>query len=369
MNAAQILVVVGTRPEAVKTAPLVRALQQHSRARVRVVVTAQHRHLVEPVLRFFGVGVDRDLDLMVQDQSPHELVARMLAALDPVLVQEQPDWVVAQGDTATVFATALACFYRKVPFAHVEAGLRTHDRSQPFPEEGHRAMVARLADVHFAPTAAARDNLLRENLAPSQIHVVGNTVVDALHHACERVDPRSWSPAGGERLVLVTAHRRENFGEPLAAICRAVARLADRKDVSIVFPVHPNPNVQDVVHRLLGPHPRVRLVAPLDYPDMVAAMRACHFVMTDSGGVQEEAPALGKPVLVLRAVTERHEGVAAGAARLVGCDEARILEEAVRLLDDDAAYRSMAVVRTPYGDGASCARIVNVLLRSPAGRA
>ena len=226
MSDVQILVVVGTRPEAVKTALLVRALQAQAWARVRVVATAQHRHLVEPVLRYFGVGVDRDLDLMALDQSPGDVVARALRALEPVLVQERPDCVIAQGDTSTVLATALASFYRKVPFVHLEAGLRTHDAMQPFPEEGHRAMVARVAAMHFAPTHLARDNLIREGIEPGCVHVVGNTVVDALHFACERVDLGPWVPSDGRRLLLVTAHRRESFGQPLESICRAIAPLA-----------------------------------------------------------------------------------------------------------------------------------------------
>ncbi len=340
----RILIVIGTRPEAVKLAPVVHALQSAPWARVRVLATAQHRQLLDPILKFFGVVPDLDLDVMRPDQTLAELTARLLAGLDPVLVAEQPDCVLAQGDTTTVFATALACFYRKRTFAHVEAGLRTGDKLQPFPEEANRELVGRLAALHFAPTAASRANLLREGIAEAAVHVVGK-----------------WTPPAGQRLVLVTAHRREHFGERFEAMCRGLRAVADRPDVAMLYPVHPNPNVRAVVHKVLGDHPRIRLVEPLDYPDMVAAMRASTLLLSDSGGVQEEAPSLGKPVLVLRSTTERPEGVAAGAARLVGTDPAVIVREANRLLDDPAAYAAMATVRNPYGDGATSARIAAVL--------
>ncbi|MGE3173920.1 MAG: non-hydrolyzing UDP-N-acetylglucosamine 2-epimerase [Planctomycetota bacterium] len=362
MNPTQrILVVIGTRPEAVKMAPVVHALQAAPWAEVRVLATAQHRQLLDPILKFFGVTPDRDLDVMRPDQSLADLTARLLSALDPVLVDERPDVVLAQGDTTTVLATALACFYRKVCFGHVEAGLRTGDKTQPFPEEANRELVGRLAALHFAPTAVSRDNLLREGIPPAQIHVIGNTVVDALQWASARVDPGRWLPADGRRLVLVTAHRREHFGARFEAMCQGLRRVADRGDVELLYPVHPNPNVRGVVHRVLGDHPRVRLVDPLDYPDMVAAMRAATLLLSDSGGVQEEAPTLGKPVLVLRSTTERPEGVAAGAARLVGTDPDRIVAEAARLLDDPAAYAAMATVRNPYGDGTSSRQLAAVL--------
>lgn len=357
----RILIVIGTRPEAVKLAPVVHALQSAPWARVRVLATAQHRQLLDPILKFFGVVPDLDLDVMRPDQTLAELTARLLAGLDPVLVAEQPDCVLAQGDTTTVFATALACFYRKRTFAHVEAGLRTGDKLQPFPEEANRELVGRLAALHFAPTAASRANLLREGIADAAVHVVGNTVVDALLWASSRVDVGKWAPPAGQRLVLVTAHRREHFGERFEAMCRGLRAVADRPDVAMLYPVHPNPNVRAVVHKVLGDHPRIRLVEPLDYPDMVAAMRASTLLLSDSGGVQEEAPSLGKPVLVLRSTTERPEGVAAGAARLVGTDPAVIVREANRLLDDPQAYAAMATVRNPYGDGATSARIVAVL--------
>lgn len=353
----RILVVVGTRPEAVKLAPVVHALRACPWAQVRVLATAQHRQMLDQIHAFFGIAPDRDLDLMRPDQTLADLTARMIAALDPVLADERPALVLAQGDTTTVMVTALACFYRKIAFGHVEAGLRTGDVHNPFPEEMNRVLVGRMAHLHFAPTQQARDNLLREGVDPAAVHVTGNTVIDALLWAAERVDTAPFAPPPDKRLVLVTAHRRENFGAPFASVCAALRALADRGDVQLLYPVHPNPNVRDVALRLLGDHPAIRLVDPLDYPDMVAAMRVCHLILTDSGGVQEEAPSLGKPVLVLRTTTERPEGVAAGAARLVGTDRAAIVAAANELLDDDAAYAAMAKVENPYGDGTAALRI------------
>lgn len=357
----RVLVVVGTRPEAVKMAPVVHALRGEAWATTRVLATAQHRQLLDQIHAFFGIEPDRDLDLMRPDQSLADLTARMLTALDPVLGEERPDVVLAQGDTTTVMVAALACFYRRIAFAHVEAGLRTFDKWQPFPEETNRTIVGRLADLHFAPTDRSRQNLLREGVDDDSIHVVGNTVIDALLWTADRVDATRFQPAAGRRLVLVTAHRRENFGAPFESACQGMRRLADRGDVELLYPVHPNPNVREVVQRVLAGHPRVRLCDPLDYPDMVAAMKASTLILTDSGGVQEEAPSLGKPVLVLRNTTERPEGVAAGAAKLVGPDAERIVAEATRLLDDESEYRRMATVQNPYGDGTSSTRIAHAL--------
>lgn len=352
----RILVAVGTRPEAVKMAPVVHALRRQPWAEARVLATAQHRQLLDQIHAFFGITPERDLDLMRPDQSLADLTARMLAALDPVLAEERPDLVLAQGDTTTVMVTALACFYRRIPFGHVEAGLRTGDLQNPFPEELNRVLVGRMARLHFAPTRGAADNLAREGIT-QHVHVTGNTVIDALLWAAERVDTAPFAPPAGKRLVLVTAHRRENFGAPFEHVCAALRTIADRGDVQLLYPVHPNPNVRDVAHRVLGDHPAIRLTSPLDYPDMVAAMRACHLILTDSGGVQEEAPSLARPVLVLRTTTERPEGVTAGAARLVGTDRAAIVREADRLLDDPAAYAAMAKVENPYGDGRAAERI------------
>jgi UDP-N-acetylglucosamine 2-epimerase (non-hydrolysing) len=354
----RILVVVGTRPEAVKLAPVVHALRCAPWATTRVLATAQHRQMLDQIHAFFGIRPDRDLDAMRPGQGLADLTARLLAGLDPVLAEEQPRLVLAQGDTTTVMVTALACFYRRIAFGHVEAGLRTGDLQNPFPEELNRVLVGRMATLHFAPTEGARQNLLREGVPAAHVTVTGNTVIDALLWAAPRVDTTRFRPAPGKRLVLVTAHRRENFGAPFEAVCLALRQLADRGDLQLLYPVHPNPNVRDVAHRLLGGHPAIQLVDPLDYPAMVAAMQACTLILTDSGGVQEEAPSLGKPVLVLRTTTERPEGVAAGAAKLVGTDRAHIVAAAEQLLDDAGAYAAMASVQNPYGDGSASARIL-----------
>lgn len=357
----RILVVIGTRPEAVKLAPVVRALRAAPWADCRVLATAQHRELLDRTLAFFGVVPDRDLDLMRPSQSLVDLTARSVAAIDPVLADERPDLVLVEGDTTTVFAAALGAFYRGIPVAHVEAGLRTSDRGNPFPEEANRRLVAQLADLHFAPTATARANLLREGIAAAAVHVVGNTGIDALQWATARVDPAQFRPASGRRLLLVTAHRRENLGAPLAGICDGVARLAARADVEVLWPLHPNPGVRTVVERRLGSCANVRLCGSLDYPDMVAAMQASSILLTDSGGVQEEGPALGKPVLVLRDATERPEGLAVGVACLVGTTADGIAATAARLLDDPAALTAMARVVHPYGSGGSAEAIAAVL--------
>ncbi|MEM7202955.1 MAG: UDP-N-acetylglucosamine 2-epimerase (non-hydrolyzing) [Planctomycetota bacterium] len=360
----RVLVAIGTRPEAIKLAPVVRALQDRDRLAVRVLATAQHRQMLDQVLRFFAIEPDLDLDLMQAGQTLSDLTARLLTAVDGVLADEQPDLVVGQGDTTTVLATALACFYRGVPFAHVEAGLRTGDLGAPFPEEMNRAVTGRLAHLHFPPTEGAAQNLRDEGVADAAIEVTGNPVIDALLWAAEHGDlSDEFAPPSGERLVLLTAHRRESFGAPLLEICAAVRELVRQRPVRVVYPVHPNPTVQATVHRELGDEPKVQLIEPLDYPRFVAAMRAAHLVWTDSGGVQEEAPALGKPVLVLRDTTERPEGVTAGTARLVGPSRERILAETLRLLDDDAAYRAVASAVNPYGDGHAAPRIAAAVER------
>jgi UDP-N-acetylglucosamine 2-epimerase (non-hydrolysing) len=356
----RVLVVVGTRPEAIKMAPVVLALRACAWAEVRVVATAQHRELLDRALAFFGIRPDRDLDVMRHDQSLSDLAARALAALEPVFAAERPDLVLAQGDTTTVLAAALCCFHRQIAFGHVEAGLRTGDALDPFPEEMNRVLVARLARLHFAPTEGARQNLLREGVPAAVVFTTGNTGIDALAWTLARAAPSEHAPPPGRRLVLVTVHRRENFAR-LPDICAALRELADRGDVHVLLPVHPNPNVRGVVTKALAGHAAIRLVEPLEHPAMVAAMRASALILTDSGGVQEEAPTLGVPVLVLRAGTERPEGVAAGAARLVGTERARIVAEAARLLDDAAANAAMARVRHPYGDGRAAERIVAAL--------
>ena len=360
-----VLCIVGTRPEAVKMAPVILALQRAPWARARVLATAQHRRMLDQVLGLFGIVPDVDLDLMRPDQTLSDLTARMLTALDAGLRDEAPDVVLAQGDTTTVLATAMACFYRGIPFGHVEAGLRTGDLANPFPEEMNRTVASRLARFHFAPTPASRDNLLKEGIPAADIHVTGNTVIDALLQVAERDAPIGADLDAGKRLILLTAHRRESFGEPLREAFRAVRMLADRNEgVQVLYPVHLNPNVSGPAREILGGHPRIVLCEPLEYAPFVSAMKRAYLILTDSGGVQEEAPALGKPVLVLREETERPEAIAEGVVRLVGTSSERILAEAQRLLDDPAAYAAMARGVSPYGDGHASERIVSVLAAS-----
>ena len=358
----KVVCVVGTRPEAIKMAPIILALKREPMFDVRVIATAQHRHLLDQVMKIFGVEPDIDLDIMQPNQALTILTARLLLDLDNMLLSEKPDVVLAQGDTTTVMTVALACFYHKIPFGHVEAGLRTWDIQNPFPEEMNRIIAGRLAKWHFAPTESSRQNLLREGVSDMDIVVTGNTVIDALLSVADRdVElPVELDPT--KHLILVTAHRRENFGEPFERVCRAVLTLLERNpDVQVLYPVHPNPNVRDTAHRLLGSHPRVVLCDPLDYLPFVSAMKRAYLILSDSGGVQEEAPALGKPVLVLRHETERPEAVEEGVVKLVGTDFDAIVLEAQRLLDDESAYRAMARGVSPYGDGHAAARIVNVL--------
>jgi UDP-N-acetylglucosamine 2-epimerase (non-hydrolysing) len=363
MQSATVLVSIGTRPEAVKLAPLVHELKRRDGILVRVLATAQHRELLDQILEFFDVGVDVDLDLMRENQGLADLTSRMIAKVDAVFAKEKPDFVFAQGDTTTVMVTGLCSYYHKIAMGHVEAGLRTGDKFSPFPEEMNRRLVGPLADLHFAPTVHAKANLLAEGVPQDRVHVTGNTVIDALQWAIERVDPAEFQPTPGKRLVLVTAHRRENFGEPLLEICRGIRGVADRGDVEVLFPVHPNPNVVEVVHRELGSHEAIQLIEPLEYPRFVAAMRASHLLLSDSGGVQEEAPTLGRPVLVLRDETERPEGIAAGTAKLVGPHADRIQAQANHLLDDAAAYAQMARAQNPYGDGTASTQICDALER------
>ena len=362
MTRRKILCVVGTRPEAIKMAPVILALRREPWAEVRVLATAQHRDLLDQVLAFFAIEPDLDLDVMRPNQALGALTAGLLLDLDGVLQAERPDVVLVQGDTTTVMTVALACFYHHVPLGHVEAGLRTGDLRNPFPEEANRVLAGRLARWHFAPTSAARGNLLREGIDAARVTVSGNTVIDALLLTAGRAIPLGLGIDPTRRLVLVTAHRRENFGAPLRAICRALRTLAQRNpQVQFLFPVHPNPNVKSVVHAMLSALPNFVLSEPLDYAPFVAAMRAAHLILTDSGGVQEEAPALGKPVLVLRDETERPEAVAEGVVELVGAHEARIVERAQQLLDDAQSWAAMARGVSPYGDGHAAERIVATL--------
>jgi UDP-N-acetylglucosamine 2-epimerase (non-hydrolysing) len=364
----RILAVVGTRPEAIKMAPVIRALRSGSWAEVRVLATAQHRQMLDQVLEAFAIVPDVDLDIMAPNQTLPELTSRLLSRLDEVFARERPDAVLIQGDTTTVMTAAMAAFYRHIAVGHVEAGLRTGDLQNPFPEEMNRIVAGRLSRWHFAPTAGARDNLLREGFDPSSVHVTGNTVIDALLEVVQREVPLPVEVPEGRRMLLVTAHRRENFGAPFREICEAVRDIADRHaDVHVVYPVHPNPNVSGPAHEILSGHARIVLCPPLDYLPFVAAMKRAHLILTDSGGVQEEAPALGKPVLVMRQETERPEAVEAGVVKLVGPVREAIVAEASRLLDDPEAYARMARGVSPYGDGRAAGRIVDILGRDLVG--
>jgi UDP-N-acetylglucosamine 2-epimerase (non-hydrolysing) len=366
----KVLNIFGTRPEAIKMAPVLKALEAHpDRVQSRVCITAQHRQMLDQVLELFDIVPDHDLDLMTEDQTLAQVTASVFTHLEPVLAAERPDWVLVQGDTTTVMAASLLAFYHRIPVGHVEAGLRTRDKYHPFPEEINRRVAGVVADLHFAPTAWARDNLLHEGVPPETIYVTGNPVIDALLVAAGRPYHPETGPLAGlpweRRLILVTAHRRENFGRPLERICAALAEIACRypDDVHVVYPVHLNPHVQGPVYRLLGDIPNVTLLPPLDYLPLVHLMKGCTLVLTDSGGIQEEAPGLGVPVLVLREVTERPEGVEAGTVRLVGTRTEDILREAGRLLDDPAAYQHMAQAVNPYGDGHAAEYIVESLLK------
>lgn len=357
----KVLCVVGTRPEGIKMAPVIQALRAEPWADVRVLATAQHRQMLDQVLDLFGIGADIDLDVMQEGQALANLMARLLVRIDRVLENEDPAVVIAQGDTTTVLSIALACFYRDIPFAHIEAGLRTHDRRSPFPEEMNRAVAGYLANLHFAPTLRAKENLIREGVPENLIFVTGNTVIDALLQQTARTEAPV-QDAGGKRMILVTAHRRENFGRPLGDICDALLQLTERHaDIEVLFPVHPNPHVTELVRAKLLDHPRITLCAPLDYAAFVDALLRSWLVLTDSGGVQEEAPALGKPVLVLRNETERPEAVEAGVAQLIGSERSEIVEAVERLLLEPCSYAEMARGASPYGDGCAAPRIVGVL--------
>lgn len=364
----RILLIVGTRPEAIKLAPLVHTLRGFAKeAETVVCATGQHREMLRNTLAAFDLQADIDLDLMQTAQHPTDLLGRLLLALRPVIENARPDVVVVQGDTTSVMAGALAGFMSEVAVAHVEAGLRTQDKRAPFPEEVNRRVTGVVADYHFAPTARSRANLLGEGVPASSIYLTGNTVVDALRWMEARVSSEPLPPTlhpGEKRLILVTAHRRESFGQPFRELCLALRELAERfEDVELVYPVHLNPRVQEPVREILGDCARVRLVEPLGYREFVGLLSRATLVLTDSGGVQEEAPALGKPVLVLREKTERPEAVEAGVVKLVGTSRERIVREAQRLLMDANAYRTMARRSDLYGDGRASQRIAEVLLR------
>jgi UDP-N-acetylglucosamine 2-epimerase (non-hydrolysing) len=364
----KVLFIFGTRPEAIKLCPVIR----HMKSRpddfdVRVCVTAQHREMLDQVLNAFEVTPDRDLDIMRPGQTLYQSTSRIIAALEPVLAEEKPDIVFVQGDTITTFCGALAAFYAKIPVGHVEAGLRTGDPHEPFPEEMNRVLTGRIAALHFAATEGAAQNLYREGVDPAAVTVTGNTGIDAVLHVKQALDAGKLVGINGfhvdasKKLIVVTAHRRESFGDGFDCICSALARLAQRDDVQIVYPVHPNPNVRQIVNRRLGGQPNITLLDPMDYVPFVDLMSWAYLLLTDSGGIQEEAPSLGKPVLVLRDKTERPEAVSAGTALLVGTNEDRIVEGAEHLLDDPHDYQRMARRHNPYGDGKASERIADVL--------
>ncbi|MEI7635647.1 MAG: UDP-N-acetylglucosamine 2-epimerase (non-hydrolyzing) [bacterium] len=361
-----ILIIAGTRPEAIKLAPVVRELQRRDVFKTLLCATAQHRHMLDQVLRIFELQPDWDLDLMSPGQTLPALTARLFERLPETLAKANPSCVIVQGDTTTAFAGAVSAFYQKIPVAHVEAGLRTNDPCAPFPEEINRRLVSVVARWHFAPTERARQNLLREGVPDKHITVTGNTVIDALLMAAPSIHgaPPHLQAAPGQRLILVTGHRRESFGEGIRNVCEALAEIArafpgDR----IVYPMHPNPNVLEPAQHILGAIPNIHLTHPVEYPDMIALMMESHIIITDSGGIQEEAPALGKPVLVTREVTERPEAIEAGCAKLVGTETDVIVREASRLLSDQRAYSRMAAARNPFGDGHASEIIAETLER------
>lgn len=363
------MVVLGTRPEAIKLAPLIIALRESGQFRVITCSTGQHAHMVRPVAEFFGFTIDRDFGIMKPNQTLNHIVSATIAAMDVALDEEKPDWVVVQGDTSTTLAAGLAAFNRKVKIAHVEAGLRTGDISTPFPEEANRVLVSRIADIHFPPTALAADKLREEGVPEFQIHTVGNTVIDAAHAAVginerdtSELDAKFGDLTGGN-VVLFTMHRRENIGEPMERAFGAVAELA-RRGNRIVFPMHPNPLVREPARRILGDIENVTLCEPLEYPELVHVLRNCRFALTDSGGIVEEAAAFSKPAIVLRESTERTESVDAGSAVLCGTDADLILSTALELAADGDRFRSMSCAPNPFGDGTSCAQIVTILAKA-----
>lgn len=366
----KVAIIFGTRPEAIKMFPVVHALKALPNVDARVIVTAQHRGMLDQVLEIARIVPDLDLDVMTANQTLDALLARLVEGLGRVFDDKRPDRILVHGDTLTTMAGSLAAYFRKIPVGHVEAGLRSGDIYHPWPEEVNRKVTGAIADLHFAPTDRARDALLAENVLAERIHVTGNTVIDALLETTRRIETEPALAAGlddlaarfaGKKIVAVTSHRRENFGDGMANIAAAIAEIAARPDTAVIFPVHPNPNVRPAMEAALGGLANVAMIEPLDYPHFVRLLGLCHIALTDSGGVQEEAPSLGKPVLVMRETTERPEGVAAGTALLVGTDKTRIVSEAVNLLDSSSAYEAMARAHNPFGDGRAAARIAGVI--------
>lgn len=364
----KIIAVFGTRPEAIKMAPVVKAI---GRAGIKTIVatTSQHRDMLDQATRLFRIKSDYDLNIMIPDQSLSDISMTILWKMGRILDKEKPDLVLVQGDTATAFTTALEAFYRRIPIAHIEAGLRTYDKYNPFPEEMNRQLIDILCDLYFVHTEEAKQNLLREGKPKEKIFVTGNTVIDALLF----IDKKNYkfknqilrkTDFKNKRIILLTCHRRESFGEKMASIFRGIRQIADEfEDVEIIYPVHLNPNVQKTAKKILASHQRIRLIKPVIYSDMVKLMKNCYLVATDSGGLQEEAPAFNKPVLVLRDETERVEGIKAGTLKLVGTDEKKVYRELKRLLEDKEEYRKMAQAKNPYGDGKASQRIVKILIK------
>lgn len=367
----KFLIVFGTRPEVIKLFPVIRELKKYKNADVKTCGTAQHREMLDQFLNFFKIETDYDLDIMEKDQTPSKVASQVFSKLEPVLQKEKPDYVIIEGDTTTVAATALCAFYNRVKVAHVEAGLRTFNKWLPFPEEINRKVAGAIADIHFAPTKRAKENLIKEGVEKEKIYVTGNTVVDALHYIAnsdtnfKNVDLNNLNLSlDDKKLILVTAHRRENFGSPLENICHSLKTISEiyKGEVLIVYPVHLNPNVWEPVHKILSGIDNIKLIPPVDYFTFVYLLKNSYLVITDSGGIQEEAPSFGKPVLVLRDMTERPEGVEAGVAKLVGTDKERIIKEIIKLMEDETEYRKMAKAINPYGDGEASKRIAKILM-------
>jgi len=369
----KIMTIFGTRPEAIKLFPVIQALSTRKDLETLTCVTAQHREMLDQVLQIADIRPDFDLDLMRANQSLDDLTARLLSGIGRILDETKPQRIVVQGDTATAMCGALAAYYRQIPVSHVEAGLRSYNIYHPWPEEVNRKIIGTIADQHFAPTQTAAEALEKENIPPEQIFVTGNTVIDALLITANKTDDSArlddilaglYQKFAGRKIIGVTSHRRENLGDGLTHIASALRALAERDDVALIFPVHLNPKVRAIMQNALGNLDNVAMIEPLDYPNFVSLLKNCHFMMTDSGGVQEEAPALGKPVLVMRDTTERPEGVAAGTARLVGTDRELILAEATRLLDEQDHYLAMAHAHNPFGDGAASLLIADIIENS-----
>lgn len=365
-NPKTVACIVGTRPEAIKMAPVILALRDRPWAKPRVIMTGQHRDLASPMLDFFGIKADSNLEVMRPDQDLNGLTSRLLDSLTGALRQESPDLVLAQGDTASVLGSALASYHLKIPFGHIEAGLRTGNLADPFPEEGYRRIAGQLATLHFAPTQASRENLIKEGIPPQKIQVTGNTVIDALRLAIQQpiALPTELKPHPSHRMILVTMHRRDNLGDPIRQVCQGIARLINQiPNIEFLWPVHPNPAVAPIVQAELGNLPRIHLCQPLNYGDFVAAMQQSHLILTDSGGIQEEASALNKPVLVLRKESERPEAIQAGIAKLIGSDPNQIVQAVSNLLNNPQAYQAMTPGHSPYGDGFAAQYVVDFIAK------